>query len=181
MSHRYGLDGDPVHIDFRKWPDKLHWQFTMRRLGEDEHGLWLWAPPGTPAQRGHEEPKSFRSTAIKLVTPDRWWTAIWNHRSRHELYVDIATPVQWDGDRATFIDLDLDVTRYRDSGDVAVLDEDEFDEHRVQYGYPPNIVDKARTATARVAIEVERRIEPFGEVAGNWMARAIELAGESRQ
>ena len=26
-----------VHVDFRKWPDQRHWQFTMTRLGEDEH------------------------------------------------------------------------------------------------------------------------------------------------
>lgn len=181
MNHQFGLNGDPVHIDFRKWPDQLHWQFTMHRLGEDEHGLWVWAPPGTPAQRGNEPPKSFRSTAVKLITPDRWWTAIWNEAGPHELYVDIATPVEWDGDRALLIDLDLDVTRYRDSGEVAVLDEDEFAEHQVKYSYPPNIVDKARTATAQVAIEVERRIEPFGEIAAEWMAQAVELAPGSSE
>jgi len=170
--------GDRVHIDFRKWPDQLHWQFTMFRLGEDEHGLWLWAPPGTVAQRGDEPPKTFRSTAVKLLTPDQWWTAIWNAMGPYELYVDIATPVRWDGDRATLIDLDLDVTRIRDTGEVHVLDEDEFQQHQVVYDYPSNIIDKARTATARVAVDVERRTEPFGHVATAWMARAVALNAE---
>jgi predicted RNA-binding protein associated with RNAse of E/G family len=176
MTHRYGRDGDPVHIDFRKWPDRLHWQFTMRRLGEDEHGLWVWAPAGTAAQRGEEAPQTFRSTAVKLITPDRWWTAIWNEAGTQELYVDISTPVSWNGNRATFVDLDLDVTRNRTSGEISVLDEDEFRDHQVRYAYPPNIVDKARTATARVAVELERGVEPFGEVAARWMRVAIELS-----
>ncbi len=172
---RQGTDADVVHIDFRKWPDRRHWHFTMRRLGEDDHGLWLWAPAGTPAQRGHEPVQAFKSTAVKLLTPDRWWTAIWNEAGRHELYVDISTPVKWDGNRATLIDLDLDVTRYRENGEVAVLDEDEFLDHQVRFDYPPQIIDKARTATARVALEVEQRVEPFGTVAASWLARAIEL------
>ena len=171
-----GHVGDPVHVDFRKWPDRLHWQLTMQRLGTDEHGLWLWAPAGTVAQRGHEPPTAFKSTGVKLITADRWWTAIWNEAGAAELYVDIATPASWDGNRVTFIDLDLDVTRYRDTGEVAVLDEDEFLDHQVRYGYPPNIIDKARSTTAQVAIEVERRTEPFGEVAATWLAEAIDLA-----
>ena len=176
MTATYGLEGDPVHVDFRKWPDRLHWQLTMRRLGTDEHGLWLWAPPGTVAQRGHEPPTAFKSTAVKLITADRWWTAIWNQAGPFELYVDISTPASWDGDRVTFIDLDLDVARYRDTGDVAILDEDEFLDHQVRYNYPPNIIDKARSATAQVAIDVEGRREPFGDVAAAWLNRAIALA-----
>jgi protein associated with RNAse G/E len=177
VTHRYGLEGDPVHIDFRKWPDRIHWQFTMRRLGEDRHGLWVWAPQGTRAQRGDEPPGRFRSTAVKLITPDRWWTAIWNETSTHELYVDISTPVVWNGNRATFVDLDLDVTRYRESGEVVVLDEDEFLDHQVRYAYPANIIDKARTAAAQIALEVERGVEPFGAAAAGWMRAAIELSG----
>jgi hypothetical protein len=176
MTRSFGRNGEPIHIDFRKWPDTPHWQFTMRALGEDAHGLWVWAPPGTPAQRGSDPPATFSNPGVKLITPDRWWTAIWNAGGKHELYVDIATPVEWDGSRATFIDLDLDVTRYRATGEVAVLDEDEFLDHQVRLGYPPNVVDQARATTARIALDVERRVEPFGEVAAAWLAQAVALS-----
>ena len=176
MTRSFGRSGDPIHIDFRKWPGTKHWQFTMRALGEDEHGLWVWAPPGTPAQRGEDPPTAFRSPAVKLITPDRWWTAIWNAEGKHELYVDVATPVEWEDNRATFIDLDLDVTRYRATGEVAILDEDEFLEHQARFEYPPKIIDQARAATARVALDVQQRVEPFGEVATSWLAQAVELS-----
>ncbi len=40
-----------VHWDGRKWPDRLHWQFDMTRLGEDEHGIWLYMPADSEHQQ----------------------------------------------------------------------------------------------------------------------------------
>jgi len=164
-----------VHVDFRKWPDRKHWQFAMERLGGDEHGTWLWAPPGWVARRGDDPPKVSRALNVKLITPDAWWTAIWNDRSPEvELYVDIATPAEWSGDIVTMIDLDLDIVRRRD-GSVEVLDEDEFADHQLRYGYPDHIVDRARTTTAQVFLDVEAGRGPFGDAAHRWLDRANEL------
>ena len=144
-----------VHVDFRKWPDSLHWQFTMSHLGEDEHGTWLWGPVGMEIRRGHEPHRATTRLTVKLVTPDAWWTAIWNDSDDDiQLYVDIATPAEWQPGRVRMIDLDLDVVRFRD-GRVEVLDEDEFAEHQVTLGYPPHIIDRARATTAAVFLDVQ--------------------------
>jgi protein associated with RNAse G/E len=168
-----------VHIDFRKWPDTKHWQFSMNRLGEDEHGVWLWSRPGMVIRRGEEPPRINRSLSVKIITHTAWWTAIWNDRADGEhLYVDIATPATWVGDKVTLIDLDLDVYRTPD-GLVTVLDEDEFEEHRITLGYPDHIVDKTRTATAGVVLDVEAERDPFGAVAATWLERARDLWSSS--
>ncbi len=161
-----------VGIRFTKWGDEPHWSFDMFRLGEDEHGVWLWAPAGTALQRGDDEPTTFRNLAVKVIT-DGWWTAIFNDGAdrTYDLYVDIATPAHWEGDTVHLVDLDLDVAR-RKNGGVEIHDEDEFELHRVRYGYPDHIIDKARTETARIAAAVERRDEPFGEVFGAWLEEA---------
>lgn len=163
-----------VHVDFRKWPDSIHWQFEMFHLGEDEWGTWLWAPPGSTARRGAEPPKQFRHRNVKLVVPGAWWTAIWNDGRSYDLYVDIITPPVWDGDTVTMIDLDLDVQRSLD-GAVTILDEDEFAHHQELYGYPQEIVDGARVATDDVAARLRRREEPFVDTAATWMALASTL------
>lgn len=168
---------DLVHIDFRKWDGSRHWQFDMRQLGEDDHGLWLWSPPGSAMQRGDEPPKSTPSTNIKLIPADKWWTAIWRWNGAHDLYVDIITPPRWIGSRVTMVDIDLDLVRWND-GTVEVLDEDEFEAHQRKYGYPDRLIDTARATTARLAIAVEARHEPFGEVGETWMKRAVELSGQ---
>lgn len=169
---------DVVIVDFRKYPDTQHWRFAMYRLGEDEHGTWLWAPEGSRAQRGNEPAVSTRSRNIKLITDGAWWSAIWSstvtqHRSE-ELYVDIATPAEWIGDTVRMIDLDLDIGRWND-GTVEVLDEDEFAEHTASLGYPDHLVDRARATTAKTYLDVVNRVEPFGEVGGDWMRQAGEL------
>jgi ribosomal protein S18 acetylase RimI-like enzyme len=44
-----------VLFDWRKWPDAAYRSTTMIRLGEDDHGTWLFAPRGrsraTPGER----------------------------------------------------------------------------------------------------------------------------------
>jgi protein associated with RNAse G/E len=174
------VNSDRIHVDFRKWDGKLHWQFEMLRLGEDEHGLWLWSPPGSPMRRGAEPVKLSTSINVKVIPDGKWWTAIWAWQRRHDVYVDIITPPRWDGTRVEMVDLDLDVVRWSD-GSVEVLDEDEFAEHQILFEYPPRLVDTVRATTARLALAVDARHEPFGQVAAAWMARArtlTEVAGE---
>lgn len=163
---------DLVHVDERKWPDRLHWQLDAQRLGEDEHGTWLYAPASTIARRGHEPPRRLAAGIVMWVPTRAWWIAefYWEH-PRHAVYVNIGTPPAWEGARVRQIDLDLDVVRTID-GAVDVLDEDEFLAHQVQLGYPPDLVSQARTAADRVADMLRRGVEPFGEASARW----IELA-----
>ena len=57
---------------------------------------------------------------------------------------------------------------YRD-GEVAVLDTDEFEEHRRVFGYPPDVVDTVRGTAERLARALEERMEPFGTAALPWL------------
>jgi protein associated with RNAse G/E len=53
------------------------------------------------------------------------------------------------------------VVRYRD-GRVEIIDEDEFEEHRVLFGYPAEVVATARATADQVANALVHRLEPFG-------------------
>jgi hypothetical protein len=173
------MSAGDIHIDFRKWPDTRHWQFDMRRLGQDEHGLWLWGPPGTPAQRGHEAPITFETVIAKVITDD-WWTAVWSYSPQIDgewrVYVDIVQPATWHDSTVRMVDLDLDVYRTFDAR-VLMLDEDEFAEHQVALKYPRELIDGAREAADRIFAAVERRAEPFGAVGARWLAEAAQLPG----
>ena len=78
------------------------------------------------------------------------------------------------------VDIDLDVVRWSD-GRVEVLDEDEFEEHRQLFEYPPRLVATARATTARLALALEAGHEPFGDVACGWMATALDLAAPATE
>lgn len=159
-----------VHIDERKWPDRLHWQFDAARLGEDEHGVWLYAASNTVARRGHEPPRALKSGFVLLVPRDEFWIAefYWDH-PWHSVYINIGTRPEWDGDRMTQIDLDLDVARTLD-GSIEVLDEGEFLDHQIRFEYPQELIEQARAATNRAVELLEADVEPFGLASHRWLA-----------
>ena len=166
----------PILVDFRKWPDTRHWQYHMHPLGEDEHGRWLWAPSGTPAQRGDEPPTAFEFTTVTLVA-DVWAASFFPQGARTDLYVDIVAPPVWSDGVVTMVDLDLDVIRFRD-GRILIDDEDEFAEHQVTLGYPEHLVAGATEAAEHVRAAVERGDEPFGSVGRAWLERALAVGAD---
>lgn len=159
-----------VHIDECKWPDRLHWQFDVQRLGEDEHGVWLYAPSSTIARRGHEPPRQIEAGFVLVVPHGEWWIAefYWDH-PWHAVYVNIGTPPVWDGDSVTQVDLDLDVACLLD-GSVKVLDEDEFADHQVRHEYPDDLIAATVEATSRAVELVTAGVEPFGVASRQWRA-----------
>ena len=108
----------------------------MFDLGEDEHGTWLWRPPGASMQKGKEPSIVSGNLAVQLITRGTWWTAMFSDEEAYALYVDITTPAEWHGDRVVMVDLDLDVVRSA-GAEPEVHDDDEFAEHRVWLGLPP--------------------------------------------
>jgi hypothetical protein len=162
----------PIRVVYRKYDGGLHWHMQLGRLGTDEHGTWLGGPAGSRAQRGTEEPVTFSQAYVLLIPRSGWWTMTCNAEPCWtELYIDITTVPRWvTGDHVEMVDLDLDVVRYFD-GSAEILDEDEFAEHQVRYGYPPEVAGHAERAASAMLAAVTSDAEPFGQVCRGWLAR----------
>ncbi len=170
-----GSDG-LVAIEYFKWPDRDRHPYkgfpSMRLLGKDDHGTWLWSPPQPRQLAGYD---SF----MTLVPRHDWWTATWIFQGalREKIWVDIATPAVWRTPRqVTAIDLEIDVQLLPD-GIVEVLDEDEFAQRAVEWRYPADIRAAAPDGARRVAKALRERDEPFFAVGDRWLqaARARDL------
>lgn len=170
-----------VQVTYRKFDGALHWNQLGWRLGEDEYGVWVGAPAGTAVRRGPRE--SFPATvAHALLFPrDAWWTGLFNAAPRHtEIYCDISTVPHWPSpDEVTMIDLDLDVRRRRD-GRVELLDEDEFELHRVRYDYPPDVVEAAWASAEWLRGALTEQVEPFATGYLRWLDLATGSASLAR-
>lgn len=167
--------GDPVRVAMSKWGDRPHWEFDAVLLGGDEHGDWLGMPAGTP----HARPgMAFDSEVDSVTLAPRGgpWCATFHRPGIWvDTYVDMSTPPVWDGPVLRAVDLDLDVIRGSD-GRVWVDDEDEFAEHRVAYGYPPEVVLMAEASRDTVLGAVRRRQAPFDGATGDaWLDRLTAL------
>ncbi len=171
--------GRDVRVVYTKYDGSLHWNFTMRHLGEDEHGIWLGAGPGLVGRRGHDHEVVFREAQVLLFprpdegARDAWWTAAFNAApARTEIYCDIATPARWpDPGQVTMVDLDLDVVRRRADQRVEIVDGDEFDEHQRRYGYPAQVIREAEQAAAWLRHALSVRAEPFASDYRGWLAQ----------
>ncbi|GAA2307390.1 DUF402 domain-containing protein [Streptomyces violaceusniger] len=163
---------DLVSVNYRKYDGTLHWNLRMRRLGEDDHGVWLGLPGGGVMRKGYGPMVSIACAHVVLIPRDAWWTAAFNAPPREtEIYCDIATPAEWrSSHEVSMVDLDLDVLRKRTDGSTLMDDEDEFAEHQVRYGYPADVIAEAEAAGRWLMDAVDGRAEPFGDASRAWLA-----------
>jgi len=152
--------GAPVRVVMSKWGGRPHWEFDASYLGGDEHGDWCAVPAGTVFLRPGAEYVS-PVDQVMLVPGDdaceRHWMATFHAAGGVvEVYVDMTTAPAWHGAELRAVDLDLDVVR-DPTGRVWVDDEDEFAEHRVALGYPPDVVGSAEHTAALIRPAVSAR------------------------
>lgn len=159
-----------VRVVFRKYGGALHWNHPGRVLGDDQHGVWVAVPGGTIAYKGEGPGVAWDTHAIMLFPRDAWWAASFNSPpNRSEIYVDVTTVPEWRDGEVTMLDLDLDVIRMRD-GRLILDDEDEFAEHQVVLGYPPELVAMAEESARWLMDAVGGRKGPFGGAHLTWLA-----------
>ena len=164
--------GAVVQVVFLKYDGRPHRSYPAQFLGTDESGTWLGVTAGTPA-RVDGDRQTLREEPYVLLVPTRaWWTAMFNAPPRRtEVYCDVTTPATWSGQReVTVIDLDLDVRRRR-WGDIERLDEDEFAEHTVEFGYPDEVVAEATAASHWLVSALGDGSEPFASGFRPWLAK----------
>ncbi len=161
-----------IWLERLKWPAQDHYGGIVQRLGEDEHGVWVYLPLGAPVWRGSVLHHHSATEAVIVVSRSSGWQAWFLESGRFDLYVDIVTDVQITGDRITMVDLDFDVIRYS-NGEVVVDDVDEFERNRVALAYPDEVVNHARSEVERVLAAVRRNSPPFDRVAArSWLEAA---------
>lgn len=176
--------GDPVRVRAAKHDGSPHWAFDGVWLGADEHGDWVGFPTGTRFTRPGRD---FRADWVSVsLFPRAGWAAGFNagHPRGLGLYIDLSTAPEWrtdaSGTTVSYVDLDLDVVE-RDGGSPFIDDEDEFAEHKLRYGYPPELVAQVRADAEALLEAVRRREAPFdGPTAAGWLARLATLPAEER-
>ena len=176
--------GDPVRIEMEKWGDRPLWQIPGRWLGSDEHGDWVGITAGTLMVRpGAEVVASHDQVGLVPLRArpesERGWLAAFHAPGAETwVYVDMTTPPVWDGRTVRAVDLDLDVIRMQ-SGWVVVDDEDEFEEHQVELGYPDDVIALAERTRDRVHAAVLDETSPYDGCHTRWLSVLAELNARS--
>jgi hypothetical protein len=163
--------GDPIRVEMTKWGGRPHWEYDAVYLGGDEHGEWLGCPVGTFYRRpGMEFVAVFGGVVLVPAGGAAHVAAFNDAAAKAATYVDMATPPTWAGSTLRSVDLDLDVVKLQD-GTVYLDDEDEFAEHTLEYGYPPEVVAMAEASAREVLAAVRAGVAPYDGTAERWQGR----------
>ncbi len=137
-----------VRVASTKYDGSRHYEFDAQLLAREGPMLTLLVPEGTP-YTGYRGEGAIQPTFTALFWTDRWYNLFHQHRPmgrrRIMSYGNVALPAEFDGDVLRWVDLDLDVIVDADGG-VILDDEDEFEQHRLRFAYPQDVVSRAITA-----------------------------------
>ena len=172
--------GTRLLFRWRKWDGSPHWVHECVYLGSDQWGDWFGQLAGWRSSRPGRD---FLADGpnVTLLPPDGD-NELNNNQAppaSNRVYIDHAWDAHREGDEPEGIDMDLDVVRAIDGRGVFIDDRDEWDEHRVAYGYPIDVVDRLEA----LAVDLERRVTarhaPFDDATADaWLSRldALDLA-----
>lgn len=145
-------------------------------LGSDEWGDWVGQPVGFRSARpGRVLDAPCDNVTLIPPSGDYTYTANSDAAGNYRVYIDIAWDVRWSQiDPAVLegVDMDLDVVLAFDERGLWIDDRDEWDEHRVRYGYPLDLVNRLEG----LAVDLERQVRadaaPFDDTTTNrWFDR----------
>jgi hypothetical protein len=168
-----------IGCEIGKWDGRTTYRFDADLLGRDEYGTWLGLPAPTSFV-GPKGPAEWKHNFVICVPEGEWWFATFNDEGdpkNMELYVDVSTVPVWpSASEFGAVDLDLDVVRFYD-GRTELKDADQFEERRVEMGYPDDVVERARSTADALLTAVRERREPFDSVGRAWLGKLEANAG----
>lgn len=162
--------GEPVVARAWKYDGNAHWVVPSIALGSDDHGEWIFQPAGSFIARPGMA-FTARRDAVSLIPATGDWIATFHSgedRNGLKIYIDLSTAIGWapllpSGWEVHSIDMDLDVVE-RDGRGVYLDDEDEFEQHTAEFGYPPELVRTTDAQARELLRRVSDRAAPFDGV-----------------
>ncbi|MFF2485887.1 DUF402 domain-containing protein [Microbacterium sp. NPDC058062] len=164
--------GAPLQFRWRKWDGGPHWVNDCIYLGRDRWGDWVGQPSGWRNVRPGLEFLADGPNVTLIPPSGDYAMTVHGAPRRVRIYIDVAWDIRWEGHEPQGIDMDLDVVKAIDGRGLFIDDRDEWDEHRVAYGYPLDLVDKLEA----LAVDLEGRVAaaqaPFDDATPDaWLAR----------
>lgn len=148
-----------------KFNGDKHYSYPALLLSQTSTGLILYGPYGRPLThpRRNLQNVPIPNYSVEFFFFNRPYNiaAAWDEAGafRH-YYCNVATPARLEGDVVHCTDLDLDLSINRDLI-YTVEDEDEFEEHRIAWNYPPEVVAMCRDGLGELIRLFESRSYPF--------------------
>lgn len=157
-------------------------RWSAYAVAEDDHGLWLYSPPGTLFRSFMNGVVGFNEVGrgsgavappvLHLMPGAGWWMAQWMYGG--PISIEICTPPAPVDGEWVFIDLEIDPL-LRPDGHLEIHDVDEFEEACRAGHIGDDEAAQARAATAEIERCLKARVEPFGQRGWDLLEIAMQL------
>ncbi|MGO3151625.1 MAG: DUF402 domain-containing protein [Galactobacter sp.] len=177
------VPGERVVTRAWKYDGYAHWVVDGVALGSDDDGEWIYQPAGSFVARPGAA-FTAGDDAVVLIPATGEWIATFHAGVRRNgllIYIDVSTEIGWSplasGEwEVHSVDMDLDVVE-RAGQDVYLDDEDEFEQHSEELGYPQELIHAMRAEAAKLLAAVGHHTPPFDGRAKARFAQGRALLG----
>ncbi|GMK46599.1 UPF0374 protein YgaC [Paenibacillus glycanilyticus] len=161
-----------VQIKALKHGDLLHYEWNTDLLEEGDGYVFVLGRYGRKLQH-HTKKYVFtvNNWSIEFFSSKHWFTvsaAVVDGRI-NEYYCNINQPAIINGSEISFVDYDLDLVQR--GGEWMVIDEDEFADNAIKFGYSEQLMKQVREELAGLQARVAERQFPFDGTIERLMAR----------
>ncbi|WP_248924467.1 DUF402 domain-containing protein [Paenibacillus hamazuiensis] len=151
-----------ITVQALKYGNRLHYEWNTKLLEATDSHIVVLGEYGRELHH-HTKGKIFTTEnwTIELFPFDLWFTVSADVRNGvlYQYYCNINEPAVLRGTNVSFVDLDLDLV-YR-NGEWKVVDEDEFAANAVKFGYPEELIRRAREELKNLQHRVNAGLYPF--------------------
>jgi protein associated with RNAse G/E len=146
-------------LENRRVPDRL---LIPAHAGQS---LQVFVNSQTPIREADGSEWHSRNPGVTFFVPGQWFNVVALIESAGiRYYCNIASPPYLYGNVLTYIDYDLDVILTA-AGETYVVDEDEYERHKLNYHYSPVVDAKVKAGLGAVLELMGRRGAPFQDQA----------------
>ncbi len=168
-------DVTPITLLAQKYNRAPHMEWPATMVAQTASRTVCYAGPQTVVTH-HSKGVQFAlgRHALCVYEPDAWFNTLFDFDDRGdllEIYCNVALPYELNAGLLTWVDLDLDVVLTPESS-AFVADEEEFIAHAARFGYPEEVVSRARETVSLLLDRYHRRAFPF-----EWRKLDAALAG----
>jgi protein associated with RNAse G/E len=150
-------NGHIHRIWFENWPVPEK-EFHPIHAKEQFH---IYINHGTRIREADGKEWVSRVPGVTFFAPGQWFNIVaLLEPSGVRYYCNIASPFYYYDNTVTYIDYDLDAIKLPD-GTIHVVDEEEYQTHRLLYQYPPIVESKVRCGMDALMERMKQGLAPF--------------------
>lgn len=152
-----------IRVQSYKYNGHLHYEWSSQLKVIDDVKIILLGQPGR-VLRHYTKGRDFTlmSTCIEVFYFKEHFNCFFNLNEEGglEYYVNIGLPITYKDNVISYVDLDIDLEKYS-VGYWTVVDEDEFLENQVKYGYGQELIEKVENTKQMLLKKIASAEYPF--------------------